>query len=252
MAVGAALAPTTQSPVEVGNDALQAAQTRLKDVHDTTSAYVGARPYLTALVGEAGEVAGLLQERSLPAGDLQSAAKDLRSVDPWDDPARAGTAVAAAVQPVLSTARSAILGPSGSSTNDAIEALLAGGALIEAAQQLPRAGVGLKLGGQTASVAPLPSTTTPQVIRSPLVVLAQHRAPISDSLDPGPRPAARALVGGLAGLLHILVAAVIVGCTGYALFLPTWIGSFADVSKIWAFAIDVSVAGLTLLPTPRA
>lgn len=42
-----------------------------------------------------------------------------------------------------------------------------------------------------------------------------------------------------------LAALVIVMLTGYGLFLLGWSGSLADVTKvvIWAFAIDLSVAG---------
>ena len=42
--------------------------------------------------------------------------------------------------------------------------------------------------------------------------------------------------------------------TGYALFLPDWIGTNAQVGQVavWAFAVDTSLAGLALLITTRA
>lgn len=53
--------------------------------------------------------------------------------------------------------------------------------------------------------------------------------------------------------LHTLVALVLVLVTGYALFLPDWLGTNAQLGQVavWAFAVDTSVAGLALLAAQR-
>jgi hypothetical protein len=56
------------------------------------------------------------------------------------------------------------------------------------------------------------------------------------------------------GILQVVVAAFVVLVTGYALFLPDWIGTDAEIGQVavWAFAVDTSLAGLVVLVTRAA
>jgi hypothetical protein len=66
----------------------------------------------------------------------------------------------------------------------------------------------------------------------------------------------RAFLGMLsvgAWLVHLLLAVAIVMLSGYALFLPDWLGDTNDLAQAfaWAFAVDTSLAGLAALVGSR-
>ena len=126
-----------------------------------------------------------------------------------------------------------------------------------AAHRVPAgpAGGATRLGGRTqAALAVAASTASARELQNPAVVLTGARAPITDRLRALPSARTLTLTGFATELLHLIAALAVVLFTGYALFLPTWMGTFADLAQVvfCAFAVDVSIAGLTALVTSRA
>jgi hypothetical protein len=82
---------------------------------------------------------------------------------------------------------------------------------------------------QTAAVAVLrvPSTAATE----PAPVLTAPRASLSDSLGGAPRAVTLVLAGVVAEVLHMVVALVVVLLIGFALFLPTWTGTYANMHR---------------------
>ena len=269
----AALGPAAQgAPAEItqangpgtGADPVHDAESRLSEVHATMERYAAARPYFAALAGEADEVARGLTEHRFSAGPIPAAAQGLRDTSnaAGDDPAVAGPRVTAAVREVVDATREAI-GSAPLGDRPEVQALLSRGDLVGAANRLfdqhpapAAAAVGAaRLGpGTRAALAVAQSTAATYEHRDPAIVLPGARAPITDRLRSTPSSVTLAFAGFAAEGLHVLAAVIIVLFTGYALFLSNWTGTYADLVQVvsWAFAVDLSVAGLTALVTSRA
>jgi hypothetical protein len=261
-----ALASTAAgAPVDAGPEAdlVRDAENRLGQVHATMQRYAAARPYLAALAAEAEEVARGLTEYGFPAQGVTAAAKALRDTDSTKghDPSVAGSPIAQAVRELVAATREAIESVQGGN-DPVVQDPLNRGDLVGAANELLNrhrapagaAGGATRLGGRTqAALAVAGSTASGREFRDPAVVLTGARAPITDRLRTLPSARTLALAGFAAEFLHVIAAVAVVLFTGYALFLPTWTGTFADLAQVvfWAFAVDISIAGLTALVTSQ-
>jgi len=251
-----ALGPTVQgAPAETAStsgsgadsDPVQDAGSRLREVHATMERYAAARPYFETLAGEADEVARGLTNYGRPAGRVPEAAKELRDTDSAQggDPAIAGRPVAAAVRKLIAATSKAIedvrVGNKAAVEDRLNRGDLVGAADEALAQQPPPAAAAAgrtRLGSSTqAALAVARSTAATQEHRDPAVVLAGARAPITSQLRSLPSATTLALAGFAAEGLHVIAAVVIVLFTGYALFLPNWTGTYADLVQVvtWAF-----------------
>jgi hypothetical protein len=236
---------------------------RLTAVHQTIDRYATVRTYLHAFAAESELIARELADRNQPAADLSEAAASLRAADRdhGGDPATAATPVAARVAALVDATHAAIREPLQARVDPDVETRLTSGDMVGAAEKMmsqlagapPAAGGPTRLGTAAETVlATATADASTQTSTEPAVVLPSARASLTDRLRAAPETFALAFAGAGAALVHTLVALVIVMLVGYGLFLPTWSGTLADVTQIivWAFAIDLSVVGLTALLAP--
>ncbi|WP_026075317.1 hypothetical protein [Cellulomonas massiliensis] len=185
------------------------------------------------VAAEAASAARALGQRTppVPAPDVESSAQALRTaVD------RGEGASTAPVLRRLQEAYDAAAAPLGAE----VAARVARGDVAALASQHLGAGgddaagpVEVDLSGETSQVTTVgPPVLTPRTLSLPAA-------------------AALAQLGAVG--LHTLVAVVLVLVTGYALFLPDWLGTNAQLGQVavWAFAVDTSIAGLALLAAQR-
>jgi len=192
---------------------------------------------------------------------LPEAVRSLRLAEKAaDDPGEAGPVVEAARE-LKDQLRTVVL--AGAATPDqrtAVTADLDRGAVVSAANLVLSTRRSAAAGGTTTRLGEVGAPTVgaadvalggTATLEPPLVVLAA-RTWQQTALRPGPITLGVTGVVGL--LLHLLLSVVVVLFTAYALFLPTWTGTFADVVQVitWAFAVDLSLAGLTALVAARA
>lgn len=186
------------------------------------------------VAGEAQSAVRALGQRTppVPAPDVASAAGALLSaVDRGE---------AAATAPVLRQLQEAYEAAAAPLGDDVPQRVARGDVAAFASQHLGAgdesdgvAPVEVDLGGETTEVTAVgPPVLTPRTLSVPTA-------------------AALAQLGAVG--LHTLVAVVLVLVTGYALFLPDWLGTNAQLGQVavWAFAVDTSIAGLALLAAQR-
>jgi hypothetical protein len=248
-----------------GPDPVQDAGTVLGEVHLTMERYAAARPYFTALADEADVIARGLTGYGFSADRISSAALALRDKDraAGGDPGVAGGPLAEAVRELVTAIREDIQAVPGGGA-DEVSALLRSGDLLGAANsalsqhRAPQPGAAAdatRLGFQAqAALTTAEATASVHELRDPALVLPAARAPLAGFLRSRPSATRLAFAGVAAEILHIAAALVIVLVTGYALFLGSWTGTLGDFVKVatWAFAIDLSVTGLTALVAPSA
>ncbi|WP_432842744.1 hypothetical protein [Dactylosporangium sp. CA-092794] len=243
--------PDTAAPAGSPDDLAR----RLDPVHLTMGRYPAVRRGLDAVAAEAGVIAAGLRERGQEADEVAADAAGLREADrrEGDDPATAAGPVAAALQTLLTDTVAAIKRPLGSADAAEVDRLIAAGNLIGAAEAVlnrlpaPRGATGTRLGDAAdVRLAAITAAST-DAPAAPAVVLPPAHAPIGDRLRAAPGAIGLAVAGAGIAVLHSVAALVVVLLLGYALFLPGWSGSLADVSKVlvWAFAVDLSLTGLT-------
>jgi hypothetical protein len=266
----AAMVPTQPAQAAGANatdSAITDAEQRLAQVDAAMRRYATARPYLEALAAEADEVAGGFDDHGFDASEVESAADALRKADAAGGPDPRvdvdHTGVAAAVRALIKKIRDMFKAVQGGS-DPAVQELLQRGDLVGAAnallshhRQRTPAGVGAttRLGGAAAAALTVArSTATIEQDERPTAVDVRARSLIVDRLRDLPGAATLALAGFMTELLHFAAAVSVVLLTGYALFLPEWTGTFTQFTQavFWAFAIDVSITGLTALVTSRA
>lgn len=197
------------------------------------------------VVSEVGGAAGVDTAEITKAAD----ALDPAAVTDPDDVPTALAATTTAIRSLLAAYRDVLVRQLQGGA--AVEGLLTSGDVLEAARTAlpppPAPSAGARAGSPTTAPEPsLDEGTVPEETPEP--------APLE--LPPGRRGLSpeRALLAAAAfgvSVLQFVIATAVVLVTGYALFLPEWLGTYPDLVKAftWAFAVDTSLAGLTLLLT---
>ncbi|WIM93245.1 hypothetical protein ACTOB_005218 [Actinoplanes oblitus] len=235
---------------------------RLREADQTVQRFAALRPYLNGVAEEADLLAKTLAEHQQDVADLTAATRSARAGAraAGDDPATAAEPLARVISELVTAEQDAIRRPLRAAQEPAVDAMLASGDMAGALQVV----LG-KLGTTTAPTSPVllgdEATTIMAATRTvseatpvpqPRLAILPNRSPARDRWNAASRGIVLAVAGAGVLLVHTLVAVAIVLLVGYGLFLSSWTGTLNDVTTIlvWAFAVDVSIAGLSALLTP--
>ncbi|MFC4068690.1 hypothetical protein [Actinoplanes subglobosus] len=230
----------------------------LRQVHITDDLLANLRTRIDAVLAEAATIVGSLRTAGQDVTGVEQAMTQVREAQHrfGTDPITAITAAAPALERLVAAELEAIRQPMKAQPDPAVDQKMGTGDMVGATGDVIdklRSTGRTKLGSAPAAPATTPpaDVAVPASTAPPGVVLAA-RAPLRDQLRAAPQGILLAVAGAGVLLLQTLAALAVVLLIGYGLFLPGWTGTLQDVTKVvvWAFAIDLSVAGLTALLAP--